>query len=100
MAIQNILHVVAHIEAVAGEEEFVQGVLEGYCAPTRAEAGCLRYDLFRDLESAQKFTFIEEWESAEHLAAHAQSAHINAGREQLKGKLAQANVVQRLEQLK
>jgi quinol monooxygenase YgiN len=97
---KKILHVVAHIEAADGHEALVQQTLEGYCEPTRAEAGCLRYDLFRDLSNPRQFTFIEEWESADHLAAHAQSAHINAGRAILDGKLAKPNWVQKLEQVR
>jgi quinol monooxygenase YgiN len=96
----TILHVVAHIEAAEGFEAEVRSVLEGYCEPTRAEAGCLRYDLFHDNQHPRKFTFIEEWESEAHLAAHAQSAHINAGRAALQGKLAVPNWVQRLTQLR
>ena len=97
---QEILHVVAHIEAVEGQEDFVKSVLSGYCEPTRAEAGCLRYDLFQDKSNPRKFTFIEEWESEEHLQAHSQSEHLKAGRLQLDGKLIQPNWVQRLTQIK
>lgn len=96
----KILHVVAHIEAAEGHEELVRQTLEGYCEPTRAEAGCLRYDLFQDLSNPRMFTFVEEWESAEHLAAHSQSAHLNAGRAILDGKLAKPNWVQKLEQIR
>lgn len=85
-----VLHVVAHIEAVAGQEAEVKEVLEGFLAPTRAEKGCLRYDLFQDLEDAKKFTFIEEWESKEDLDAHSRSAHLAAGRARLEGKRAGA----------
>ncbi len=93
-----IVHVVAHIEALPGHEAEVREVLEGYLAPTRAEKGCLRYDLFQDDADAKKFTFIEEWESKEDLDAHSQSAHIAAGRVRLEGKK-QPNWVQILTQI-
>lgn len=96
----NILHVVAHIEAVAGHEALVREVLSGYCEPTRAEAGCLRYDLFEDLEHPGKFTFVEEWESEAHLQAHSQSDHLNAGRLLLDGKTVRPHWVQRLNQIR
>jgi quinol monooxygenase YgiN len=81
------LDVVAHITAKPGEEALVREVLESYIAPTRLEEGCLRYDLFVDVEDAAQFTFIEEWTSAELLFKHSQSAHLAAGGARLKGKL-------------
>lgn len=95
---KSIVHVVAHIEALPGHEQEVRSVLEGYLAPTRKEKGCIRYDLFTDDSDPLKFTFIEEWESKEDLAAHSQSAHINAGRIALEGKK-QPNWVQILTQV-
>lgn len=93
------VHVVAHIEALAGEEGLVREVLTGYCAPTRAEKGCLRYDLFSDKKEPLKFTFIEEWESLGDLQVHSQSEHLKAGRARLEGKLAGPAWVQVLEQV-
>ena len=90
------LDVVAHIQAVAGEEQLVRAVLESYVAPTRLEEGCLRYDLFVDVEDSTKFTFIEEWTSAEALQMHSQSAHLAAGRARIEGKLAVPNQVRKL----
>lgn len=95
---KSILHVVAHIEALPGFEQEVREVLESYIAPTRAEKGCIRYDLFTDNSDPKKFTFIEEWESKEDLDAHAQSAHLAAGRVRLEGKK-QPNWVQLLTQV-
>jgi quinol monooxygenase YgiN len=92
-----IVHVVAHIEALPGHEAEVSAVLHGYLMPTRAEKGCLRYDLFEDTSDSKKFTFIEEWETLEDLQAHSQSAHIAAGRVALEGKKA-PNWVQILRQ--
>lgn len=88
------IDVVAHIHAAAGNEALVREVLEGFVAPTRGEAGCLRYDLFQDIMDPLKFTFIEEWESEAALAAHGQSAHITAGRERMAGKLSGPSWVQ------
>ena len=82
------LDVVAHIHAQAGQEALVREVLESYIAPTRLEEGCLRYDLFVDIGDASRFTFIEEWKSAELLSRHSQSAHLAAGRKRLEGRLA------------
>lgn len=85
-AMKPIVHVVAHIEALPGYEEEVRAVLESYLAPTRAEQGCLRYDLFVDDADPKKFTFIEEWETKEDLELHSQSEHLATGRVLLEGK--------------
>ena len=88
MKTNSQLDVVAHIHALPGEEAIVREVLESYVAPTRLEEGCLRYDLFIDIDDPSKFTFIEEWTSAELLYKHSQSAHLAAGKVRLVGKLA------------
>ena len=77
----------------------MRDVLNSYIAPTRLEEGCLRYDLFVDVEDATKFTFIEEWTSAEALFKHSQSAHLAAGRARLEGKLAQPAKVFKLNRI-
>ena len=90
------LDVVAHIQALPGNEAFVREVLESYVAPTRLEDGCLRYDLFVDIDDPAKFTFIEEWASADALFKHSQSAHLAAGKAKLPGKLAGEPLVLKL----
>jgi quinol monooxygenase YgiN len=90
------LHVVAHLYASPGNEDFVREVLEGFVGPTRQENGCLRYELFADISDPTRFTFIEEWTGVEALEAHSRSEHIAAGRAKLDGKLAQPGWVQRL----
>lgn len=86
--------VVAHIHAQPGKEAELRSVLESFVAPTRAEDGCLRYDLFVDLDHPTKFTFIEEWASREALVKHGQSAHIQAGRARFPELLAEPGWVQ------
>ena len=77
----------------------VRRVLESYVAPTRLEDGCLRYDLFADVDDPSKFTFIEEWTSIEALADHAKSPHLAKGRALLKDKLVENTWVQKLTQI-
>ncbi|MFN0106496.1 MAG: putative quinol monooxygenase [Bryobacteraceae bacterium] len=88
------IDVVAHIHAAAGHEDAVREALESFVIPTRAEDGCLRYDLFQDVSDPLKFTFIEEWTSREALDKHSKSAHIAAGRAKMEGKLAGPSWVQ------
>lgn len=91
--------VVAHIHAKPGLQRELQSVLESFVAPTRQEDGCLRYDLFVDLDDPNKFTFIEEWASREALEQHGRSAHIAAGRAKFPELLSQPGWVQVLTRL-
>ncbi|MBI4906890.1 MAG: antibiotic biosynthesis monooxygenase [Acidobacteria bacterium] len=93
------IDVVAHIHAKPGHEAALREILEGFVAPTRQEEGCLRYDLFVDLSDAGKFTFIEEWTSAEALDKHSRSAHITAGRAKMPEFLREPGWVQVLTKL-
>jgi len=88
------IDVVAHLQSKPGCEDALRTVLTGFVAPTRLEAGCLRYDLHVDLDDSTKFTFIEEWESREALTQHGQSEHIAAGRARFPDLLAQPAWVQ------
>ena len=86
--------VVAHIHAKSGMEGALQSVLESFVAPTLQEEGCLRYDLFVDVDDPSKFTFIEEWSSREALTTHGKSDHILVGRAKFPELLAQPPWVQ------
>jgi len=90
-----MLTVVATIVARPGSEATVRAGLEGLLAPTRAEAGCVTYDLHVDLEDPCRFVFHELWESEEHLDAHLASDHIAANREAI-GDLLDSLEVRRL----
>jgi quinol monooxygenase YgiN len=78
----NSLTVIAHVRAKPGQESRVRQLLEGLLAPTRAEAGCMNYDLHQSQTDPALFVFYENWESEAHLDAHARSAHIQSFRKQ------------------
>lgn len=48
---------------------------------TRAEDGCLRYDLHTDAHDPLRLVFVEEWASAEAHAAHDRTAWVGSFRE-------------------
>lgn len=79
-----MVKVIAIITAKEGHEREVYEALLGAIAPTRAEAGCKHYDLYRDPKEPTRFVFDEAWESEAHLMAHAKSAHLLAMREATK----------------
>lgn len=42
---------------------------------SRAEAGCLQYDLHQDINDANTYVFLEKWQSQEIINQHNQTAH-------------------------
>jgi quinol monooxygenase YgiN len=61
--------------ARAGEEERVAGLLRQAVEPTRAEPGCLQYDVHRDPDDSRVFFLFERWEDEDALRAHERAAH-------------------------
>jgi quinol monooxygenase YgiN len=78
-----MIRVVAHFKPKPGKLDEAHTLLLGFSAPTRAEKGCVFYDLHVNPADPEDLTFIEEWESVEDLEAHGQSPHIQAGRKRM-----------------
>ncbi|HXN99576.1 MAG TPA: putative quinol monooxygenase [Candidatus Acidoferrales bacterium] len=72
------LTVIAHIRAKPGHESRVREILQGLLSPTRAEAGCINYDLHQSHTDPALFVFYENWVSEAHLEAHSKSPHIQS----------------------
>ncbi|MDX7949792.1 putative quinol monooxygenase [Lichenihabitans sp. Uapishka_5] len=76
------LTVIARLTAKDGSEEKLRGVLQGLVAPTRAEAGCLTYELHRSHDQPNLFMFTESWASRSAWEAHMKAPHLVAFGEQ------------------
>jgi quinol monooxygenase YgiN len=74
------LTVIAHIRAKPGQESRLRQVLQSLLSSTRAEAGCINYDLHQSQTDPALFVFYENWASEAHLEAHAKSPHIQSFR--------------------
>lgn len=72
------IRVVAHLTSKPETIDETRIALEGFIEPTRAEAGCIVYELMQNNDDPTDFTFVEEWESNETLDAHLESPHITA----------------------
>jgi quinol monooxygenase YgiN len=70
------LRVVAHLRAKADKIEQTREVLIGLIEPTRAEEGCVTYELMQNDADATDFTFVEEWSGNDALDRHLETAHI------------------------
>jgi quinol monooxygenase YgiN len=76
--VQESLTIIAHVRAKPGQESRVREILQGLLSPTRAEAGCINYDLHQSQTDPALFVFYENWTSEAHLEAHAKSGHIQS----------------------
>lgn len=72
------LTIVANIYANPDKIELVKAELEKLVPITRAETGCIQYDLHRDNENPAHFTFYENWETRELWQTHMGAPHLAA----------------------
>jgi len=70
--------VLARIKAKPGLEHAVKKQLLALIEPTRAEPGCLGYDLHQNSDDPTCFMFYENWAGAEELDAHLKKPHLKA----------------------
>jgi quinol monooxygenase YgiN len=72
------LTIVANITAKADKIDLVKAELEKLVDITRAEEGCINYDLHQDNENPAHFLFYENWESRELWQTHMANDHLAA----------------------
>jgi len=72
------LTIVARIQAKADKLELVKAALLKLIEPTRAEEGCLQYDLHQDNVNPEIFVFYENWASRELWQTHMNNDHLKA----------------------
>lgn len=70
------LTIVANIKANDDKIELVKAELLKLIEITRAEAGCINYDLHQDNENPAHFMFYENWETRELWQAHMGNQHL------------------------
>lgn len=71
-----MLTVVAEILAKPGCEQRLREELLRLIEPTRAEEGCLQYDLHESTEQPGRFLFYENWTSRAALDRHLATPHL------------------------
>lgn len=70
------LTIVARTKAKADKIDIVKAELLKLIDITRAEKGCINYDLQQDNENPVHFLFYENWESRELWQAHMGNQHL------------------------
>lgn len=70
------LTIVANIKANADKVDLVKTELEKLIPITRAEEGCIQYDLHQDNDNPAQFLFFEVWESRDLWQVHMNNQHL------------------------
>ena len=74
----ELLTVIACLRAKTGQQGQLRQELQRLVGPTRAEAGCVSYDLHESATQPGLFMFYEVWKSDSDLDAHFQTPHMLA----------------------
>jgi len=74
----EVITAATFIHGIAGHEEDLRGHLLSLAAPTRAEPGCLQYDLYQSPDAPHEFLRLERWKSLADLEAHKAMPHLRA----------------------
>jgi quinol monooxygenase YgiN len=72
----DTLRVVAILLAKPDKVDELRTLLVGLLEPTRAEPGCIRYEMLENKENPAEFTFVEEWKNDSDLDGHFATDHI------------------------
>jgi len=66
------------IHGIPGKEEELKQHLLSLAGPTRAEKGCIAYDLYQSPDQKHEFLRFEVWESLDALEAHKKTPPLKA----------------------
>jgi quinol monooxygenase YgiN len=68
--------VLARFKAKEGKEEALRQAIMDCVAPTRAEAGCINYDLHQSSDNKGLFMLYENWVSKKALDEHLETPYL------------------------
>jgi quinol monooxygenase YgiN len=72
------VRVVARVNVRPEKLDEALGAFERLVAASRAEEGCVSYELLQNVEDQHDLTFVEEWASKAILDSHFQTPHFQA----------------------
>ena len=87
--------VVAKITAKRDKVEDLKSILLGVVGPTRAEKGCVSYQLLQNKTDESDFVFVEEWTSDAAIDNHMTTAHVQDALTKIESMLAQEPDIRR-----
>ncbi|MDQ0321404.1 quinol monooxygenase YgiN [Pararhizobium capsulatum DSM 1112] len=73
-----MIYVIAYLKAHPGKAADVLAAAQPLIAETRAEDGCIYYELYQKPGEPETLVFVENWSSRVALQAHFETAHIAA----------------------
>jgi quinol monooxygenase YgiN len=73
--VTSTIKIVAILSAKAGSEDELHTLLRGMTAPSRAEPGNLRYDLWQDVDNRGRFVLDELYQDSDAVASHRATQH-------------------------
>ncbi len=77
------IFLIAWLKPKPDKEDALSELLQGMCMPSRAEEGCIFYNLFKSKDEGGVFHFIECWKTQAALDAHREEAHYKEFRAKL-----------------
>ena len=89
------IHILARHFARPETVDEVRRTLLSLIEPSRAEPGCLKYDLLQNADDPTDFTFVETFASEDALKTHAAAPYIAGLAHKLKGLVARPSEVSR-----
>ncbi|MCD2173800.1 putative quinol monooxygenase [Rhizobium sp. C4] len=87
-----MIYVIATVNLKPGTVEDFVAAAAPCLIGTRAEEGCISYDLHRREGEPNTLVFVERWESREHLKAHFSAPHMLVYREATKDMVANRTI--------
>ena len=91
--------IIARISAKSETLAELRQILTDLVAPSRAEAGCVSYELFQDNDDPRDFITVENWGDSVAADAHMSTPHVAAAIAQAGVLLAQPPLIHRFTQL-
>ena len=92
MTIELVL--VANTRAHSGKSAALKAALEALLVPTRAEVGCLQYDLHQNNKTPGAFVYFERWTDYDAWQDHMKTDHIKTFLEVTKNVIAEFDVTE------
>ncbi len=80
------------------KDEVFSELVKLYKATHKYDEGCIQYELHKDLEDENSFTFVETWENSDFLALHEKKEHFQVFVSKIENKI-EALTISKLEKL-
>ncbi len=80
-----MIYLLAHLKARPGAHPELMAAAEAMIAATRAEPGCILYDLNVSITDPQSMIFVEAWKSRTALSEHFDAPHMAVWRKASEG---------------